>query len=39
MPRELLLRRAALANDYGHKGQAKAWQEIAALAARVTRNL
>jgi hypothetical protein len=36
---ELLLGRAAFADEHGDKGQAKARQEMAALAAHVPRNL
>jgi len=36
---ELLLRRAAVADEYGDKLQAKAWREMAAMAARLTRSL
>ena len=34
---QLLLRRAEIADEYGDTASAKAWREIAAIAARVAR--
>ncbi len=36
---KMLLDRAAVADEYGDNVQAKAWREIAAIAARLCRSL
>ena len=36
---KLLLHRAAVADEYGDNHQAKAWREVAAIAAQLLRTL